>query len=606
MRRMTLPLMRCLLLVFCVAPMAAFAQRDDSPSPEPTPVSPTISIAASAPRPAPPRLVYAGAPLPLLRVDSAPYRDAADGEICVAPESLTPLGVIFMVDEVAGKVTLSAGDGTASVTVDKRTPPPGTGSRGVFVPAMAVIEGLGGKGEWETKTNTLFLRAVIQGVERVGNDLLLRASLPILPMVKRDETGKRLMIDVVGAEIGKLPKTLSLGDTRIAQTRTGQFESDTARIVLEMKDASTLAILSDKPATEITLRLLADKKVAAIKIPKTIAAPPAPAMIRSVTFRRVSDTRAQFLISASSVTAVRTALQGAKLTLDLLNATLGPDASAALSSIRHPFLKAAQWAAGDNAVASLSLSLNRVVSYSVKPDRKGNVLLDLTLPRGAGGKLAGKTFVIDPGHGGGDSGATGSGAMEKNVTLAIGLKLADLLRDAGANVVMTRADDFFLPVNDRPRIANRINADFFVSVHADSTDGSRSTNGATAYFHAADEDCRTLAHCVISRIGGTGIMKSRGARTDYIRFPGNGYGVLRNSQMPAILCECGFMSNPGDVVKLLNPEKQQQIAQAIRAGLRDYIEGFAAPTISAPAAEPDAAPIEGNESENPMPEERNP
>ncbi len=567
------------VIALSVAPVRAVLAQDDSS--RFTAQEPPIAIAASAPRTVPkatpPRIVYGGNPLPVLRIDSAAYRDPADNEICVAPENLAPLGIIFMVDEMAGKVSLTGGDGTLSVTVDLRTPPKSiAGSRGVYVPVMDVINGLGGKSEWEEATNTLYARSVLTGVQRDGSDFKILATLPILPVIKRNETGKILMVDIPGAEVGSLAKVIPSGDPRVTQIRTGQYESDTARVVFEMRESSSMAILSEKPAPEIALRPLADKKATSVATARK--APAVPTQIRSVSFRRISDDRAQISIASSAVPFFKTSLEGAKLSLSLLNSLFSPDAALAMNAIKHPFFKAAELLAGDNRSATLTLSLNRLVNYTVKPDAQGNILLDIGLPRGAGGKLAGKTIVIDPGHGGHDSGALGAGgAREKDVTLAIGLRLADALRDVGANVIMTRADDFFLEVNERPRVANRMNADFFISVHADSTDGDRSINGATIYYHANDEDCRSLGRCIGARITQTSGMKSRGAKTDYIRFPGIGYGVLRNAQMPAVLCETGFMTNPGDLSRLRNPETQQKIAEAIRAGLRDYIEGFTVP-----------------------------
>jgi N-acetylmuramoyl-L-alanine amidase len=221
-----------------------------------------------------------------------------------------------------------------------------------------------------------------------------------------------------------------------------------------------------------------------------------------------------------------------------------------------------------------------------------------------------------------------NGTREKDVNLAIASRLADSLREAGANVLMTRADDFFIPVNERPAIANRAGADFFISVHSDSGDSNHSISGSTVYVHADDPYCKTLAQCIAERLDGVGVIRSRGVRTDYIRFPGWGYGVLRNSRMVAVLVECGFMSNAGDVRRLTDPAQQKRIAEAIRTGLRDYIEGNpdfdtrnvnpeaggggtietpAAPPpgdtgTEAPPATPDPAAVDGDSSDQDSPD----
>jgi N-acetylmuramoyl-L-alanine amidase len=181
---------------------------------------------------------------------------------------------------------------------------------------------------------------------------------------------------------------------------------------------------------------------------------------------------------------------------------------------------------------------------------------------------------VDAGHGNHDAGARGvNGTYEKNVNLAIATKLADSLRDAGANVLMTRTRDTFIPVNQRPAIAGKAGADFFLSVHSDSTDSGPRLRGSTVYFHGADPNCRALAKCIANRFEQMGGIPSRGVRTDFVRFPGEGYGVLRNARMTAVLIECGFMTNPSDVKMLNDKVMQTRIAEAITDGLRDYIEG---------------------------------
>jgi N-acetylmuramoyl-L-alanine amidase len=86
--------------------------------------------------------------------------------------------------------------------------------------------------------------------------------------------------------------------------------------------------------------------------------------------------------------------------------------------------------------------------------------------------------VVDAGHGGSDSGALGVGGFrEKNVTLAIASALRDKLQQAGANVIMTRSNDVFIPLDERPGIANRAGADFFIAVHADSPPATGASTG---------------------------------------------------------------------------------------------------------------------------------
>jgi N-acetylmuramoyl-L-alanine amidase len=540
-------------------------------------------VAANAPR-----VIFAGAPLPFASPALAPYRDPIDGALCVAPTSLAPLGVTSIIDAKMNKATFASADGSVSVTVDLRTPPEGfEGRAGVFVPAMEVIEGLGGKCEWYPGTNTMMARAVLTSVEMLGGQLRIKATLPVTPTITDQRDGRRVIVDFGSAEIGSLPHVLNLQSPLVNQARVGQFQPDTARLVLEMKQPYAFSVLGGKPSLQMILNPATPPAAAptpisiAIGVPAApsgarahkVKAPPPMSIVSGVTFRRVSNDQAQFLISADRAPTIRAALSKGRLTLDLLNATLAAKASE-IGAYDHPFLKGVQLLTISPAAAQLVVDLTRAVVYTIRPNDKGLVELDLSLPRGAVGKLSGKTIVVDPGHGGHDSGAPGvNGTVEKNVNLAIATQLAETLRDAGANVILTRSTDYFIPVDDRPIIANRAGADFFVSVHSDSADHNHSTNGSTIYYHYSQPSCRTLAQCIADRMADIGDIHSKGIGSDGIRFPGAGFGVLRGSQMVAVLVECGYMTNSGDVQKLNSPATQRKVADAIVSGLRDYIEG---------------------------------
>ena len=147
--------------------------------------------------------------------------------------------------------------------------------------------------------------------------------------------------------------------------------------------------------------------------------------------------------------------------------------------------------------------------------------------------LAGKIVCIDPGHGGKDSGArdefrTGK-VFEKDITLSVGRRLRDLLTQNGATVVMTRSDDTFIPVMGRPQIANQRHADFFVSIHADSSGGQNSHSGTTVYYHAQNPVCKLMATDISQRIAEVSGIPRLGTRSDTVRFPS---GFWRSAREP--------------------------------------------------------------------------
>ena len=619
--------------LFAAPAASAWAQK-------PAPVSSSASSASL------PRLVWAGKNL-IAGAGGAqtPFRDPSDGNVCVAPEALAALGVSFVADPETQTVSLIGPSG-AMGTVPMRTPPSNGPSRGIFVGAVEAIEAIGGKCEWEAGTNTLHARALLTSVEILGGQLRVKATLPVVPTITLDNGGRRVLLAFPGAEVGSLPRILSLSAPNIAQARTGQFTDDVARIVLELRTTGGYRALSDnpKPTTQVVLNplTLAQAMVMAQQNPESKAAPkigpsisisipPKPPLstykraavastkkpvqngkmsnFRGVTFRRGSDTVAQFVVSADRVPAFRAAQNKGQFTLDLLNTSLGASAVGPLDGVANlPFVKTARMVARSQNVSSLVLNLSRAVCFSVRPNGPGgSLLLELSLPRGAGGYLAGKTVVIDAGHGGSDAGARGvNGTNEKNVALAIAKNLTSVLQDSGANVIMTRSDDTFISLDERPQIANRMGADFFIAVHADSGDSNHSANGSTVYYHFDNAPCRTLAQCIAERFGDMGSIRTKGVRSDRTIAPTKGFAVLRGAKMVAVLCETGYMSNGNDVRLLNDSGMQRKIAQNIAQGLQDYIEGnpdFDTRAVSPNAGSEEIVPLPELPEEFPNPEE---
>ena len=176
------------------------------------------------------------------------------------------------------------------------------------------------------------------------------------------------------------------------------------------------------------------------------------------------------------------------------------------------------------------------------------------------GKLV---VIIDPGHGGKDSGALGiGGVQEKDVILPIGKRIAEILERNGIQVIMTRDSDFFVSLPGRVTIAERANADAFVSIHANSAGDNRpEVNGLETYHYNTG---LTLAQIVHSKILQSINVKDRNVRK--ARFY-----VLRKNSMPAILVETGYLTGRDDVAKLRTTAYQNQMADAIAQGILQYL-----------------------------------
>ncbi len=220
------------------------------------------------------------------------------------------------------------------------------------------------------------------------------------------------------------------------------------------------------------------------------------------------------------------------------------------------------------------------------------------------------TIMLDPGHGGEDPGAIGSrGSMEKNVTLSIARRLRERIEnDPGMKAALTRDGDFFVPLQTRVQKARRAKADLFVSIHADAwikpeARGSsvfvlseKGASSAAARYLAQKEndadkvggvnftvadphlartlmdltqtatqnDSMKLGKSVLSNLGSVNALHKAGVEQA-------GFAVLKAPDIPSILIETAFISNPDEEKRLNDEEYQEKLAEAIMRGIRQYL-----------------------------------
>ncbi|MGE3296707.1 MAG: N-acetylmuramoyl-L-alanine amidase [Porticoccaceae bacterium] len=246
------------------------------------------------------------------------------------------------------------------------------------------------------------------------------------------------------------------------------------------------------------------------------------------------------------------------------------------------------------------------------PAQKSPTSAGKSHPIATPGPLRNIVVAIDAGHGGQDPGAIGpGGAHEKRVVLAISKALAaQVNRESGYRAVLVRTGDYFIPLAKRPVIARRAGADIMVSVHADAFD-KKTAQGASVYAlsqrgatsetakYLADRENRadliggsvalndkdpvlaevildlsmtaTLNHSlhlgdqVLKSMAGVGRLHNR-------RVEQAGFVVLKSPDMPSILVETGFISNPEESRKLRDPAHQNRLARAIFAGVKRHFE----------------------------------
>ncbi|MFY0782360.1 SH3 domain-containing protein [Peribacillus simplex] len=177
--------------------------------------------------------------------------------------------------------------------------------------------------------------------------------------------------------------------------------------------------------------------------------------------------------------------------------------------------------------------------------------------------LKDKTIVIDPGHGGRDSGTVGvGGTLEKNLTIRTAELLRDKLQAAGAKVILTRSGNTYVPLPSRVGTSHIHNADAFISLHYDSTK-DQITSGITTYYYHDYQ--RSLATTLANSLGSTMQVPNRGSRY------GN-FHVTRENKRVATLIELGYLSNPVEELTLTSNEYQEKITSAIYNGLARYFK----------------------------------
>ena len=175
------------------------------------------------------------------------------------------------------------------------------------------------------------------------------------------------------------------------------------------------------------------------------------------------------------------------------------------------------------------------------------------------GSFSGKKFYISQGHGGSDGGASGNGLTEKNITLDLGFKVGALLQAKGATVMLSRSGDYYKSLNSRTSEANSWGADYFVSIHENSFSDT-SVNGTEIWYYAGSTVGAKMASSVCNSLVSTLGSKSRGIKTGDL-------WEINQTNMPAILCEGLFITNPTDAGKMDSDADLHKQAVAIVNGL---------------------------------------
>ena len=388
------------------------------------------------------------------------------------------------------------------------------------------------------------------------------------------ETPPRLFFDVQGARPAMAQKTIAVGDHLLKQIRIAETQPGTTRIVLDLEQEAdfTASQLSNPERLMVELRAKGTK------------------------------------------TATTAAIETSEARAELRKFDRQPARSCGTSGCRESSACAAPCSSRRSAAPVPSTGQPRRLRWRLPespmlPEPKAaarNSNGERSLTRALGLKLG--RVVLDPGHGGHDAGTHGpSGLTEKDLVLDVSQRLAALLQDRlGSEVLLTRSDDTYVPLEGRTKIANEHKADLFLSIHANSSPVKSVTGVETYYLNfttsraaldlAARENATAESSIfdlkdVLEKIAlkdkidesrefasrlqtslytltkASAATKNRGIK----KAP---FVVLIGAQMPSVLAEIGFLTNASDEALMRKNEHRQKIAEALYKGIAAYAESL--------------------------------
>lgn len=391
----------------------------------------------------------------------------------------------------------------------------------------------------------------------------------------------RLVIDIDGLELStqlrELVGKVRSDDPFIADVRVGQSQPRVVRLVIDLKQATAPQLFALAPVAAYRYRLVFDLY---------------PTHERDPLLELIRDKEEA---EAKAAQAVQDALGEF---IGKMNAGVAGTVAAAAANPPPPFSASAPILANNAPWAASAPHSTPAPPMPIVPSTLGQAKIDRLV-----------VVALDPGHGGEDPGATGpSGLHEKDVVLAIALQLRDRINaNPSMRAMMTRDADFFVPLGERVKKARRVQADLFVSIHADAF-FTPEARGASVFALSQDGATSSAARWMANRenaadlVGGVNIaakdqtvmrtlldMSTTAQIKDSLKLGGEvlgqigkvgrlhkgsveqaSFAVLKAPDIPSILVESAFISNPDEEAKLRDPEYRAQIVEALARGIQRY------------------------------------
>ncbi|MGO8817475.1 MAG: N-acetylmuramoyl-L-alanine amidase [Terriglobia bacterium] len=412
----------------------------------------------------------------------------------------------------------------------------------------------------------------------------------------------RIVVNVQNARLSRdlMGRTFPVEDGFLRQIRVAQFSPEVARVVLDVDKIESYSIFSLPNPFRLVIDVQGGTPTQIASTSKPVT--PANADVRKQTKAAPPATANPATPPPTPPASVEVAAKTPPTTAPEVMTQPEPSAPAAdgqEASVAPPTVNKPKKKSKDKTDASTTDGNPPI--QAANPTESGST----TLTRALGLKIG--RIVIDPGHGGHDTGTIGpTGLEEKDVVLDVGLKLRKLLeRNTGCEVVMTRSDDTFIPLEERTAIANEKSADLFISIHANASRDD-SARGIETYYlnftsnpdaldvaareNASSQEAVHQLQDIIRKIAMTEkieesqdfarlvqrevysrVTKVSGAQRDrgIKKAP---FVVLIGANMPSVLAEISFLTNPRDERLLKRTDYREKIAYALYEGILDYLK----------------------------------
>jgi N-acetylmuramoyl-L-alanine amidase len=238
----------------------------------------------------------------------------------------------------------------------------------------------------------------------------------------------------------------------------------------------------------------------------------------------------------------------------------GPETERAVRSFQRAYGLSGDGQVGPDTLRAFD-DLRRSVSGG-----SANVLRERELVRRSGHSLSGRKVVLDPGHGGTNTGAVAHGLVESEVVLDLARRIEGRLTAIGVSVVYTRTEHTSPSEDERAALANEAGADLVLSLHCDSHDAAEASGVATFFF---GRDRKTSWSAVGEHLADL-VLREVVARTglENCRSHGRSWALLQQTRMPAVRIEAGYLSHPSDAARLADPAFRDTLAEAVLVSLQ--------------------------------------